>query len=257
MPVAYAAVNDLRMYYEELGSGDAPPLVLLHGAGGTADDPVGGWAGLAPSLAERFHVFVVEHRGHGRTKNPAGFMTFEQIGDDVAAFVEELGLAPAHVAGISDGGVVALDCAIRRPQLVRSAVVIGANFSVHDGIRAVASSLDPDALEKSAPEAAAAFARRHDGGNYAGYWKDLLRQIVENNTANPTWTEADLQRIECPTLLIAGEDDPFATVEQMVTMKRQIPRAEWLILNHASHPVHFELPEVVGARILDFLSRHG
>jgi pimeloyl-ACP methyl ester carboxylesterase len=228
----------------------------LHGAGGTIDDPAGGWAGLTPSFAEEFRVVAVEHRGHGRTANPAGFMSFEQLGDDIAGLVEELGLGAAHVAGISDGGVVALDLALRRPELTRSIVVLGGNHSTHDGIRAYAASLDPDALEQAAPEAAAAFAARHDVGKEPGWWKTLLGQIVENNSSNPTWTEEDLRRVSCAALLIAGENDPFATLDQMATMKREIPGAEWLIVNHAGHPVHFEQPEIVGPRILDFLRRN-
>ena len=252
----YARLNDMNMYYEELGGHDSPPLILLHGAGGSADDPVGGWAALAPSFADEFHLYLIEHRGHGRTDNPAAFMTFEQIGDDIATFVAQLELERAHIAGISDGGVVALDCAIRHPELVRTITVVGANYCVHDGILSVAASLDPESLEQSAPEAAAAFARRHDRGKHAGYWKELMRQIVANNTANPAWTTDDLRRIRCPTLLIAGETDPFATVEQMVTMKCEIPTAEWLILNNAGHAVHYELPEIVGPRIVDFLARN-
>lgn len=252
----YAQVRDLKLYYEELGPPEAQPLILLHGAGGTVDDPAGGWAGLAPSFAERFRVFLVEHRGHGRTDNPAGFMTFEQLGDDVAALVEQLGLAPVHIAGISDGGVAALDCGLRRPEITRTVTAVGANYCVHEGIRAVAPSLDPDALAQGSPEAAAELGRRHDQGKFPGYWKDLLRHIVANNLANPSWTEADLRRMGCPTLLIAGENDPFATAEQMTVMKREIPRAEWLIVNHAGHPVHFEHPQIVGPRIVDFISRN-
>ena len=254
--MSYTQLNELSMYFEEQGSGDAPPLILLHGAGGSADDPVGGWAALAPSFAEAFHVYLVEYRGHGRTGNPAGFMTFEQIGDDIAAFAQELGLGPAHIAGISDGGIVALDCAIRRPELTRTITVVGANYCVHEGVLNVTATLDPDALEQRAPDTAADFARRHDRGKHAGHWKDLIRQIAANNSANPTWTPKDLQRIACPTLLISGENDPYATAEQMTIMKREIPDAEWLILNNAGHPVHFELPEIVGPRILDFLGRN-
>ena len=148
----YARLTDLNMYYEELGSAAAPTLILLHGAGGSADDPVGGWAALAPSFAEAFHVYLIEHRGHGRTNNPAAFMTFELIGADIAAFAEQLELGPVHLAGISDGGVVALDCAIRRPQLTRTITALGANYCVHEGILNVAASLAPDALEESAPK---------------------------------------------------------------------------------------------------------
>jgi pimeloyl-ACP methyl ester carboxylesterase len=252
----YAHVDDLTLYYEELGPEDGAPLVLLHGAGGTIDDPAGGWAGLAPSFAERYRLVLVEHRGHGRTDNPAGVMTFEQMGDDLAALAAHLELGALHIAGISDGGVVALDCALRRPELTRTITVVGGNYCTHDGIRAFAATLDPDALEQAAPEAAAEFGQRHDQGKEPGYWKELLRQIVANNTSSPTWTADDLRRIACPALLVAGEDDPFATLDQMATMKREIPSAEWLVVNHAGHPVHFEHPEIVGPRILDFLARH-
>ena len=252
----YARLDDLKMYFEVLGPADAPPLVLLHGAGGSADDSIGGWAGLATSFAESFRVYVVEHRGHGRTNNPAGFMTFEQIGDDIGSFVQQLGLGRVHLAGISDGGIVALDCAIRRPEMTQTITALGANHSVHEGILRVTTSLDPDRLEESAPEAAAALARSHDRGKPVGYWKELLRQIIANNSENPAWSLDDLRQIACPTLLIAGENDPFATAAQMSTMKHEIPDAEWLILNNAGHPVHYELPEIVGPRILEFLTRN-
>lgn len=252
----YANVSDLSIYYEELGAPDRSPLVLMHGAGGTVDDPVGGWSGMAASFAERFRVVLVEHRGHGRTDNPAGFMTFDQLADDVAGLLEHLGLGAAHFAGISDGGIVALDLALRHPALTRTITVVGANHSVHEGVLAIVPSLDPGELERSAPDAMGEFARRHDQGKSPGFWKELLRQIVANNRENPSWTEDDLARIACPALLIAGETDPFATAEQMATMKRAIPGAEWLIVNHAGHTVHHEHPEIVGPRILDFLDRN-
>lgn len=50
-----------------------------------------------------------------------------------------------------------------------------------------------------------------------------MRQIIDNNSKNPSWTEDDLRLISCPTLLVAGENDPFATLDQMATMKRSIP----------------------------------
>lgn len=252
----YADLGDLHMWYEETGPSDGPTVVLLHGAGGTVDDPVGGWAALVPAMADRFHLVLVEHRGHGRTANPAGAMTFEQMGDDVAALVERLGAGPVHLGGISDGGVTALDCALRRPDLVRTLTVIGTNHRVDAATLAAVDDLDADAVAAAHPDAAAAFAARHDGGKYPGYWKDLIAQVKANNAVNPSWTAEDLRRVRCPTLLVAGEDDPFANIDQIVVMRREIPRAEWLIVNHAGHAVHFEHPGFVGARIADFVARH-
>jgi pimeloyl-ACP methyl ester carboxylesterase len=252
----YVDVADIHLYYEEHGPPEAPALVLLHGGGGRSDDPVGGWALLIPTFASSWHVVAIDHRGHGRTDNPAGYQTFEQMGDDIAAVIRHLDVAPAHVAGISDGGVIAMDLALRRPELVRAIAVIGTNYQVDATTLSVAEGLDPDQLETAMPELAAEFAARHDGGKYAGYWKDLIRHVKDNNLTNPHWTVDDLRRLTTPALLIAGEDDPFANFEQMTVMRREIPNAEWLIVNHAGHAVHHEHPDFVAARIADFLARH-
>jgi len=111
----YAEVGDISMYYEEQGSGET--LVLLHGGTGAISLPASGWAGLAPAFAERYRAIQIEHRGHGRTSNPSGRIAYDQVAEDMAAFIEVLGLAPAHVAGVSDGGIAALVVGMTRPEL--------------------------------------------------------------------------------------------------------------------------------------------
>jgi pimeloyl-ACP methyl ester carboxylesterase len=254
--VPYVDVRDLHLYYEEQGTDDGPVVLLMHGALGTIDDPAGGWAAIVPALKDRYRLVAVEHRGHGRTDNPAGSATFEQMTDDIAEFVRLLDLGSVHLAGISDGGVVALDCALRYASFTRSIVIIGGNYCTDALTLSMLDQFEPDALEREHPEAVAEIAARHDGGKYPGFWKDLIRQVLDNNAVNPSWTVDDLHRISCPTLLVAGELDPFANTNQMIVMKREIAGAEWLIVNHASHAVHYEHPEFVGARIRDFLDRH-
>jgi pimeloyl-ACP methyl ester carboxylesterase len=254
--VPYLSIRDLRLYYEERGPADAQSVLLLNGAGGTIDDPVAGWAALAPAISAQFRTFLIEHRGHGRTNNPAGFMSFDQMADDIASLVDELKLGAVQVLGISDGGVIALDLALRRASMIRSITTIGANYCVDQLTLGAASGLEPDNIEREAPEAAAEFAARHDPGKYPGFWKELIRQVKDNNATAPSWTVEDLRTITCPTLLISGELDPFANTEQMVVMKREIPHAEWLIVNRAGHAVHHEHPDFVGGRIVDFLVRN-
>ena len=254
--MGYVDIGPMRMFYDEQGSPDDPPLVLLHGGMGVASDPVYGWAGLAASFAEHFHLVLVDHRGHGRTTNPAGWMTFEQLGDDINVLIEHLRLGAVHLGGISDGGVMALDQALRRPDTVRTIVLIGTNYCVDDKTLHEVDTIDADQIERDHPEVAGRMAGLHDGGKHPGFWKELIAQIMDNNRVNPAWTPADLHRVRCPTLLIAGETDPFANTEQLVVMKSEIPDAEWLIVNHAGHAVHAEHPEIVGPRIVDFLLRH-
>lgn len=254
--MGYVDVGPMRMFYDEQGPADAPVLVLLHGGMGIAADAVYGWAGLAASFAEHFHLVLVDHRGHGRTTNPAGWQTFSQLGDDLNALIEHLARGPVHLAGISDGGVMALDQALRRPATVRSLVLIGTNYCVDESTLGEVDSIDADVIDGNYPDLAAKFARDHDDGKHPGFWKELIAQIVDNNRLNPSWTLADLRQVRSPTLLIAGENDPFANTTQMVVMKSEIPDAEWLIVNHSGHAVHSERPEIVGPQIVDFLLRH-
>ncbi|MGE3797099.1 MAG: alpha/beta fold hydrolase, partial [Thermomicrobiales bacterium] len=167
----YAAVNDIRMYYEESGQGE--PLVLLHGAVGGIE-AMSGWPMLADRLAQHYHVFTIEYRGHGRTDNPAGSLSYAQIADDLAQFVQHMGIAPVHLAGVSDGATIGMALGMSRPELMRSLVAIGANIYMDDLLRESIGFFDPESIEAEHPEYAETFAHRHDPHHYPGYWKDLV-----------------------------------------------------------------------------------
>jgi pimeloyl-ACP methyl ester carboxylesterase len=257
----FAEVNDICMYYEEEGEGE--PLLLLHGALGAVDPAVtSGWVTLRPSLAARYRTFSLEHRGHGRTDNPAGRLSYAQMASDIAAFIEQLNLTPTHLAGFSDGATLGLVLGMTRPALLRSLVCVGANYRMDDHLRQGMEFFDAGALERESPEFAAELARRHDGHHHSGYWRELVGQVRANVEAELNWTEANLSRIPVPTLLIMGEADFALSLQQMLEMRRNIPNAEMLILNHAgmdglaNHRVQFTRADVVRPVMLDFLDRH-
>src|SRR5579871_4695796 len=141
----YIDLNDIRLYYEEQGSGW--PIVLLHGGTGTIDSD-SGWRHPRPILAQHYRTISIEHRGHGRTDNPAERITYEMIADDVSTLIERLEIAPAHMAGMSDGGIAALHIAMTRPELVRSLVCVGVNYTVDERIRETLRSITPEHIER-------------------------------------------------------------------------------------------------------------
>jgi pimeloyl-ACP methyl ester carboxylesterase len=256
----YAEVNGIRMYYEEAGRGS--PLVLLHGGTGALAFPESGWGALLPRLAARHRALSVEHRGHGRTANPAGRLSYRQIAEDLGAFIERLDLAPAHVAGVSDGGIVALTLGLIRPELARALVCVGANYRNDAQTREANALLDADRLEREHPDLVALLAAAHDAHQGPGAWRRLLAQERAMADAEPAYTEADLRRIPTPTLLIAGETDLWGNLEQQLVLRRCLPRSELLLLNHAgrdwlaNHTVQHSRAELVGPVVLDFLARH-
>jgi pimeloyl-ACP methyl ester carboxylesterase len=199
----------------------------------------------------------VEGRGCGRTDNPGGAeaYTYATLAADAAALIEQLGLAPAHVAGYSEGGLVGLELAVTHSPAVRSVVGIGAHPTNDAKTRAVWERLDPEHIEQRVPGQAANLARRHDPHHAPGYWRELLRWVVDANAAAPAYAVEDLRRIRVPTLWIAGDDDAMFELDQLLTLKRHVPGAELLLVNHAGHEPQFTHPHLVGPAILDFLTR--
>lgn len=252
----YADVNDIRMYYEEMGDPAAPPLLLLHGASGAIDAPESGWATHMPAFAERYRAIHLEHRGHGRTNNPAGQIRYEMIAGDVVRFIEQLGLGPAHIAGVSDGGIVALVIGMTRPDVARALVAVGPNYYNDDQVAIANQFADLDIMARERPHEMAQMAALHDRNKEPGWWRELFRQLAENLASYPAYTKADLARIPNPTLLIAGGDDLWGNLDQMVNMQKAVPHAELLIVNHAPHVVQYTHPWIVGPQVLDFLDRH-
>ena len=250
----YIAIRDLSLYYEEAGSGI--PVILLHGATGSIDPPNGGWSRFMPTLAHQYHVIAIEHRGHGRTNNPQGYLTYSMIADDIVEFILKQQLSSAHILGISDGAIVALHLAMFYPERVQSVVALGANYWNDDQVREANRFADLDRIDREHPTWVEEIRRIHDRHKYPGYWRELLRQLAENLAVNPQYTVADLERISVPTLLMAGEHDLWANLDQMYTMRRSIPGAEMLIVNNGGHLINLSHPHIVEPVISDFLQRH-
>lgn len=254
----YAEVNDARMYYEEAGSG--PPLLLMHGATGSIDGPdltrSGGWAELMPLLAGGYRAVHIEHRGHSRTDNPAGRLDYEMLADDACRFIEQLDAGPVHIGGVSDGAITALRIGMTRPDLARSLACVGANYHNDALVEEANGFADLEAMQRDNPDYPDQYAAVHDRNKGPGYWRELFRQLAENLALNPAYTERDLQQIAPPTLLISGENDLWANVDQMVSMRRNIPNSEMLIINNAGHTVQHSHPGIVGPAVLDFFERN-
>ena len=107
--MSYANVNGIWMYYEEHGSGQ--PLILLHGGYATSETA----AAILPSLASGRRVITVDLQGHGRTADVDRPLSFQTMGDDIAALIRYFGLAQADVMGYSFGAATALRTAIGPP----------------------------------------------------------------------------------------------------------------------------------------------
>src|SRR5688500_3440821 len=119
-----AKVNGMQMYYEVSGSGD--PLIVLHGA--YMNIPSMG--AIIPRLAQTHKVYALELQGHGRTNDIARPITYQHLADDVAAFMNAVGLQKADVFGYSMGAIAGLQLAIRHPAKVNKLVAASGGYDV-------------------------------------------------------------------------------------------------------------------------------
>jgi pimeloyl-ACP methyl ester carboxylesterase len=207
----YATVNGVNMYYEVQGTGD--PIILLHGGlGGTVE-----FAALAPALAQTRQVIAVELQGHGHTADIDRPFSFESMADDVAALIGELGFEQADVLGYSLGGGVALQTAIRHPEVVRKLIVVSTAFKrsgIHTEFQAGMDAMSADAASQMHETPMYQFysSVAPDVDNWATLVSkegDLLRQDYD-------WTEG-VEGIKSPTLVIAGDND-FITPAHVVEL---------------------------------------
>jgi pimeloyl-ACP methyl ester carboxylesterase len=238
----YVQLGEVKTWYEV--EGDGPPLVLLHG--GMSDSTA--WGMQVPAFSQRHRVFSPDRRAHGKTPDVEGPLSYDGMAADTVAFLETVVGGPAYLVGWSDGGIVALLVALRRPDLVTRQVVIGANFH-HEGLLdAFHLGDDPNAddvaLFKGMYEANAV-----DPANWPVFFAKSERMWREE----PTMTIVDIARINAPTLVMVGDDDAIE-YDHTVALFEALPVGQLAVVPGTSHVLGLEKPALVNQLVLDFLA---
>lgn len=192
----YAPVNGLKMYYEIHGHGE--PLVLVHG--GVVG--IGMFGGNVDAFAKGRKVIAVELQGHGHTSDIDRPLSFEALADDVAALVKYLGLQRVDVVGYSLGGGVALQVAIRHPNVVRKLVVVSApckRQGMYPEVLAAYEQMGPGAGEmmKQSP-----LSKMYPNVN----WATLFTKLGKLLSTNYDWSK-EVAAIKAPTMLVFADAD--------------------------------------------------
>jgi pimeloyl-ACP methyl ester carboxylesterase len=236
---SYCELGQVKTWYEMRGNGE--PLALLHP--GMADARA--FSPNIEALADHFRVYTPERRGHGRTPDVDGEITFELMAADTTAFLEEVVEGPAHLVGMSDGAIVALLVALRRPDLVERLVLVAGVFHL-DGW--VPQAIDP---QNELPEFMAdSYGEISPDGR--AHFRVVADKVARMHLKEPALTTTDLGTLESRTLVMIGDDDEV-TLEHAVAAYRAIPDAELAVVPGTSHGLLVEKPELCNDLIVNFL----
>ncbi|HYN70845.1 MAG TPA: alpha/beta hydrolase [Candidatus Eisenbacteria bacterium] len=246
MPTVRA--NGLDIAYDVHGAG--PPLVLLHGATSSGRED---FAAQIPLLSKAFLVHVPDARGHAGTRwDTAQGFRYDWLVDDLEAFADALRLQTFHVLGFSMGAMTALQFAVRAPDRLRTLVVVG--ITTHREPRASVAQrlMDPERALQRDPRWAAELARRHDPVQGEGGWQRLLPAIAADIAVQPLLGPAELHSIDCPTMVVCGDHDPFVPVEHAAGIARQVPDGRLFVVPDCGHEVMVRRPGLFNEGLAGF-----
>jgi pimeloyl-ACP methyl ester carboxylesterase len=239
----YIEVAGLRTWHEVSGEGD--PLVLLHGGFVGASS----FFAQTPALVEAgYRVHVPERRGHAHTPDVKGPLSYSVMADDTIAYLEQEAGAPAHLVGWSDGAVVALLVAQRRPDLVARMVLIGQYYNS----TGKAGGADLVAYLNS-PKVITFLRRAYDPVSPDGpdHFPVVHAKTMHMITTEPEIALDTLAGITVPTLVLQGDRDEV-TVEHSLAVAAALPAARLAVLP-GTHILPIEHPELVNPLIVSFL----
>jgi methylmalonyl-CoA epimerase len=242
-----------RLAVYSAGRDDHPPLLLLHGAGGSTQLET---MPLMRALEPHFRVLAVDFCGHGRSSFPDddafsrdGF-TADRFAENARVALDHFGADVAHVFGFSMGGNMALQLARRHQQRVGRLAVHGANVAWDDDlVDAMCARLDADAIADRSPPSADRLAGAHTD------WQRLFRALQPFVHALPSLTQEMLDTIaqlKPPTLVSAVDRDDLFPMDAPLTLHRQLPNARLAILPGDRHA----LPQAPLGRLAEELQRH-
>jgi 3-oxoadipate enol-lactonase len=219
------------------------------------------WADQIPVYAREFKVIVFDPRGTGQSSFPEGVdLTMAVMADDAAALLDALGVDAAHVYGVSMGGMVAQEMALRHPEKVRSlilgATTPGGPHAVAAEAWATAANLleamfSPAYLAEHRSEAIEHFERIASGPATP---PEVIAAHTRAMAGHDTYDR--LPSITAPTLVIDGADDPVVPAGNSRILAERIPGAELVLLEGARHSYMVEKRVEANAAVLDFLHRH-
>jgi len=232
----YAAVNGIRIYYEEYG--DGAPLLLLHGNSSS----ISLFEKQIPELSRQFHVIAVDTRGQGKSGEDGKTYTYDLFAEDMNALMDHLHLDSVHILGWSDGGNTGLIMAMKYPGKVKRLVSMGANVFI-----------DKTVVDRSVFKELNRQMKKELKGD-TSVWGKNRKRLITLLLTEPKHSFEELKIIKCPVLVVAGEKDIIKEAHTK-NIAVNIPKSTLLIAPGETHYFPSENPRSFNAIVIEFLKK--
>jgi 3-oxoadipate enol-lactonase / 4-carboxymuconolactone decarboxylase len=254
--------NGVELFYDLTGPEDAPVVVFSTSVGATLEM----WDPQVRALGDRFRLLRYDTRGHGRSEVVDRPTSIEELADDLAGLLDALGIAKAHLVGLSLGGMTGQALALRHPDKLESLVLLATSAYLppaeawteraatvrSKGMATIADTVMSRwftrAFRERAPAIVAAIRERFVANDANGY--AICCEAIRDMDLRPA-----IGAIRTPTLILAGADDPATPVAMMEDIRARISDAEMIIVPRTAHLLNIERPEIVNAHLAAFLAR--
>lgn len=271
----FITINSLNLHYVEWGTPGRPSIVLLHGFQSNAHT----WDTFSQAMANTYHVLALDQRGHGDTDwAPDGDYTPDAFIRDIVGFIDALNVVPTILVGHSMGGRHAAMVAADYPDKATKVVIVDTPAEMPPAIldmiaQQPASDTPPEpetfasfedvirngiAQYPLTPEAELRHANYHNlyrgaDGKWRWRWDLALLERRRLNRSLQLDLYAYLQRVQCPTLLIRGQQSPLLTPDIAQKMVQHLPHGRLVEIPDTAHTVNADKAEAFNALTADFL----
>lgn len=241
----YTSLKDVNIYYEEFGKGETVLFLHSHFSRGLL-----AFSGQILPFSRHYRCIYPDFRGHGRTTAENLQWDSRIIADDMARFLDVMGIAWAHLIGYSCGAYVGCYMAAKYPEKVKSLVTIGgAAYPRPDGAD---DYLPENLLRKNDTDFIEDMRLRHLDA-HRGDWQTYLKMTVADWKNHPSLSDDEWRNIRCPAFFINGEKDTLGTCTEL---HEKVPASRIYEVRGGGHRPHFigEQIEEINAKVLEFLS---
>ena len=238
-------------------AGSGPLVLFLHGIRGNRRN----WSAQLDAFSKHYRAAAWDARGYGDSDDHPGALQFDYFGGDVLRVAEHFGVQKLHLVGLSMGGRIARNVALRWPERVQSLTLVSTSpgfdaMSVENVKRFVTErrTQSPESARKLLGSRARPGAFEELWQSISAMREDSYRKTLEASVAQDRG--APIENIRAPTLVVSGDEDNVYPPEMARDVARRIPGAQLVMIEGAGHLLNLEQPERFNQVVMDFINRN-